>query len=149
VLYAALALGAVLDLTGGLDRIALLEGPVAQTAGVVLAIAALPLIVVAQEAMGRSWRIGVDPHEQTTLVTAGPFHWIRNPIYSGMLLMAAGIALILPSAATIAGLAVFVVAIELETRAVEEPYLLRTHGESFRRYAATSGRFLPGIGRLR
>jgi protein-S-isoprenylcysteine O-methyltransferase Ste14 len=32
---------------------------------------------------------------------------------------------------------------------VEEPALLAAHGDAYRRWAATTGRFLPGIGRLR
>jgi protein-S-isoprenylcysteine O-methyltransferase Ste14 len=39
-------------------------------------------------------------------------------------------------------------ALELQTRAVEEPYLLRTHGEAYAAYAARVGRFVPGLGRL-
>ena len=31
---------------------------------------------------------------------------------------------------------------------VEEPYLLRTHGDEYRRYASRVGRFVPGVGRL-
>lgn len=37
----------------------------------------------------------------------------------------------------------------LQVRLVEEPYLLRTHGEVYRDWAARTGRFLPGVGRLR
>src|SRR5436189_76722 len=82
--------------------------------GLALAIAGLPLIVVAQQTMGRSWRIGVDPEERTELVTQGLFGSIRNPIYSGMVLMAAGIALLVPDALTLAGLALMLVAVELQ-----------------------------------
>ena len=32
---------------------------------------------------------------------------------------------------------------------VEEPYLLRMHGAAYRGYAEGTGRFVPGIGRLR
>ena len=41
-----------------------------------------------------------------------------------------------------------VVGLELHVRRVEEPYLLRTHGDAYRTYAASAGRFVPGIGRL-
>jgi protein-S-isoprenylcysteine O-methyltransferase Ste14 len=34
-------------------------------------------------------------------------------------------------------------------RALEEPYLARLHGDVYRSYAARTGRFLPGIGRMR
>jgi protein-S-isoprenylcysteine O-methyltransferase Ste14 len=39
-----------------------------------------------------------------------------------------------------------VVAIELQVRFVEEPYLVRTHGESYRAYCRRVGRFVPGLG---
>jgi hypothetical protein len=32
-------------------------------------------------------------------------------------------------------------------RCVEEPYLIRVHGDAYRSYARAVGRFLPGIGR--
>ena len=138
----------MIDLAGSVDRVAPLVGPVPQAIGIVLAIGGLPLIVVAQETMGRSWRIGVDSEERTDLVTAGVFRWIRNPIYSCMILMAIGISLLVPNALTLAGLALILVAAELQARVVEEPHLLATHGGSYRRYAAASGRFVPGVGRL-
>jgi protein-S-isoprenylcysteine O-methyltransferase Ste14 len=54
-----------------------------------------------------------------------------------------------PNTVSLAGLVVTIAAIELQVRAVEEPYLLRVHGDAYARYAAAVGRFLPGIGRLR
>ncbi len=60
-----------------------------------------------------------------------------------------GLARLVPNAAaavsvvaTVVGLAIHVV------RVVEEPHLLRLHGEAYRRWAAATGRFLPGLGRL-
>ena len=41
-----------------------------------------------------------------------------------------------------------IVGLEIQVRLVEEPHLLRSHGESYRRYAERVGRFLPGVGRL-
>jgi protein-S-isoprenylcysteine O-methyltransferase Ste14 len=106
------------------------------------------LTFYAQVAMGRSWRIGVDPDERTELVTAGPFALVRNPIFSAMIPTALGLALIVPSVVALAGLAALIVALELQVRVVEEPHLIRTHGEAYREYAARTGRFVPGVGRL-
>ncbi|MBP6571894.1 MAG: isoprenylcysteine carboxylmethyltransferase family protein [Gemmatimonadales bacterium] len=100
-----------------------------------------------QGAMGTSWRIGVDASEVTGLVTAGPFAWVRNPIFSGMMLSAAGFVLLLPTRLAVASYAMLVLAIELQVRFVEEPYLERTHGETYHRYRAAVGRFIPGLGR--
>ena len=36
--------------------------------------------------MGRSWRMGIDPAEKTSLVTRGPYRWMRHPIYRAVAL---------------------------------------------------------------
>jgi protein-S-isoprenylcysteine O-methyltransferase Ste14 len=48
----------------------------------------------------------------------------------------------------IAAFVALVTALELQVRLVEEPYLLRTHGENYANYAARVGRFVPGVGLL-
>jgi protein-S-isoprenylcysteine O-methyltransferase Ste14 len=98
--------------------------------------------------MRSSFRIGVDDAEQTELITDGPFAVVRNPIYSAMLPAVLGLVLLTGNAGGIAGFALLVVALELQTRLVEEPYLLRVHGQAYASYAARVGRFLPGAGRL-
>jgi protein-S-isoprenylcysteine O-methyltransferase Ste14 len=123
------------------DRFAIATGLVALAAGAWLTLRA-------QLQMGVSWRIGVDPKERTALVTHGVFGWVRNPIFSGMLLGLVGVALLVPHALSFAGLAVVALGIELQVRRVEEPYLLRTHGDAYRAYARSAGRFVPGFGRL-
>ena len=46
-------------------------------------------------------------------------------------------------------LVLLVASIQLQVRRVEEPYLLRTHGDAYRAYAAQVGRFIPGVGMIR
>ncbi len=104
--------------------------------------------LVAQLAMGPSWRIGVDESEETTLVTHGPFSWVRNPIFSFITLSAAGLILLVPNLVSVVACVLTVIGIELQVRAVEEPYLLRTHGDDYRAYTHRVGRFVPGFGRL-
>ncbi len=133
---------------GALWPVSVIEGSVAEVGGVVVAIGALILIVWAQLVMGSSWRIGVDPTEFTELVMAGPFSVIRNPIFSGMLLFWVGVALIVPNVLTMLAPVVAVAGVELQVRLAEEPYLLRTHGAAYLRYAARTGRVMPFIGRL-
>ncbi len=60
-----------------------------------------------------------------------------------------GVALLAPDAVTIAGPVILILALQLQTRHVEEPYLLAVHGEQYAAYAAHVGRFLPGVGGLR
>jgi protein-S-isoprenylcysteine O-methyltransferase Ste14 len=141
--------GAVLAEHGTLEPIDALDGRAGHVAGAVLAIGGIAATAGAQLAMGEAWRIGVDPGERTRLVTGGPFAIVRNPIYAGMIPCLAGIALLVPTVLTIAGALLILLALELQTRLVEEPHLRRTHGDAYAEYAARVGRFLPGAGRLR
>jgi protein-S-isoprenylcysteine O-methyltransferase Ste14 len=99
--------------------------------------------------MGRSWRIGVDESSRTDLVTKGPFALVRNPIFSAMFLVFLGLLLLAPNAVALVGFVALVVAVELQVRFVEEPYLLRTHGGRYTDYASRVERFVPGAGKLK
>ena len=98
--------------------------------------------------MGASWRIGVSDDQGTDLVTGGWFSVCRNPIYSAMIVGWTGFALMVPTWLAFVAIVLIAIALELQVRVVEEPYLLRTHGDEYRRYAARVGRFVPGVGRL-
>lgn len=147
----ALALGfaaPVLDLADVLEPIRALDARGLQLVGAAIAVVGIAATFFAQVAMGTSWRIGVDPDERTRLVTSGPFELVRNPIFAAMLPTALGLTLLVPNWAAIVGLIGLLVALELQVRVVEEPYLLKTHGAEYAAYAARVGRFVPGIGRL-
>lgn len=116
--------------------------------GLLVTVAGIAATLAAQLAMGTSWRIGVDPTERTSLVTSGPFALARNPIFTAMAATTLGLALMVPNAVALAAWLILVLALQLQVRAVEEPYLIATHGDAYRRYAATVGRFLPKVGRL-
>ena len=149
---AALSLGLlapVLALLDVLAPVAALDGAVAHAVGAALTVGGLTATLYAQVAMGTSWRIGVDPSERTDLVTDGPFALVRNPIFATMLPTSLGLVLLVPNTVALVGFVALVVALEVKTRAVEEPYLVAMHGERYADYAAEVGRFVPGIGRLR
>jgi protein-S-isoprenylcysteine O-methyltransferase Ste14 len=97
-----------------------------QVAGIGVATVGIAATVYAQLEMGDSWRIGVDEQETTTLVHAGVFGWVRNPIYMAMFTFGLGIALVTPNLVACSGFVLLVATIELQVRRVEEPYLLRT-----------------------
>jgi protein-S-isoprenylcysteine O-methyltransferase Ste14 len=123
-------------------------GTVAGLVGAALAVAGGVITVVAQLQMGASWRIGVEPGERTELVTQGLFAHVRNPIFTGMLAVAVGTALLVPNLPAILGATSALVTICVQVRLVEEPNLRRVHGASYLRWASRTGRFLPGLGRL-
>jgi len=147
----AIAIGVaapVLDVTDVMDPRDVLDSAGVRATGVALFLTGLIATLYAQIAMGESWRIGVDEREQTDLVTTGPFALVRNPIFAGMLPASLGLVLLVPNTVALIGLAALVLALEIQVRLVEEPYLLSRHGDAYRQYAARVGRFVPGLGRL-
>jgi protein-S-isoprenylcysteine O-methyltransferase Ste14 len=117
-------------------------------AGLAVATAGIVLTLLAQLSMGDSWRIGVDDGERTELVAEGAFAIVRNPIFSAMVVTAVGLSAMVPNVLAGVGLVALLGALEIQVRAIEEPYLRTVHGRSYERYAARVGRFVPGVGRL-
>jgi protein-S-isoprenylcysteine O-methyltransferase Ste14 len=139
----------ILQETRIIEPVRMLNGVWVQAVGIVVATAGIAATVYAQLEMGDSWRIGVDERETTTLVHTGLFGQIRNPIYTAMFTFGIGIAMVTPNLVAFAGLILLVATIELQVRRVEEPYLLRKHGDAYRAYTARVGRFVPGVGLIR
>ena len=148
---AALVLGVAGPIAelAGLPPIGLLDHVGVRLAGLTLVVAGVTATLAAQTHMGASWRVGVDAGERTTLVTGGAFALARNPIFTAMIVTTLGLALMVPNVVALAALVVLVVSVQLQVRAIEEPYLVRTHGSAYTDYAARVGRFVPGVGRLR
>ena len=147
VLAAVLVLGSpALVVAGALDPMARVM--VAGVAGAVLIVLATVAAKWAQAVMGAAWRTGVAGEDSGRLVVGGAFAWVRNPVYTALMSAATGAALLAPTAMALLGVAALVLALQVQTRAVEEPHLRRVHGERYAAYAARVGRFLPGVGRL-
>jgi len=144
----SVANGAAISL-GWLAPFALPQMPYLWMVGSALVTAGAAFALVAQAYMGLAWRIGVDPGERLTLVRSGPFAFARNPFFTGMLVATAGMAVVYPTILGAAGWVLLVLAVELQVRRVEEPYLAREFGADYADYAHEVGRFVPGLGRLR
>jgi hypothetical protein len=79
------------------------------------------------------------------IVASGPYRYLRNPLYFGVLLFAVAISILMPPA----GAAFFLVASFVQfSRLIrrEELYLEAQHGEIYRIYKGAAFRLLPRIG---
>ena len=146
VLALGLLVAAPLADVWGMASFAALDAVWVGVLGTVLGVAGVALTLIAQLAMGDSWRIGVDASERTDLVTSGVFARVRNPIFTAMLIATVGLVLLVPNPVSVAALVVLAAALEVQVRLVEEPYLARTHGAAYEHYRAATGRFLPTLG---
>ncbi len=114
--------------------------------GLGVAVAGIVLVAVAQHQMGASFRIGIDD-EETTLVKDGLFAIVRNPIFTGLVVLLGGMFVAVPCSWSL-GLWIFAAVVVSRQTRLEEHHLLVQHGDAYRSYASRVGRFLPGIGLL-
>jgi protein-S-isoprenylcysteine O-methyltransferase Ste14 len=77
------------------------------------------------------------------LVKAGPYQWVRNPMYLGVLAIIVGQAILFRSVALIGYALVVWVIVHLFVVSVEEPSLRRQFGESYEAYLRDAPRWLP------
>ena len=78
------------------------------------------------------------------IVEAGPYRWVRNPMYLGHLVFFAGMALVLHSWIAAAVLAFHIVWFDLRVRS-DERHLAATFGDSYRDYCRRVKRWIPGV----
>jgi choline dehydrogenase-like flavoprotein len=109
--------------------------------GVVAYLGCLGVVIEAQREMGKSWRIGIERGE-TALVTRGLYTWVRNPIYVGAIGCGWAMVAMTPSWLTLGGALGYLIFIQLQAR-LEERHLLALHGDAYRRYVESVGRFVP------
>jgi len=105
------------------------------------------LTVAAQLRMGASWRVGIDDRP-TVLVSEGVFRLVRNPIFTGLLILLAGYACLMPAWWSIGLWLATALGLRIQI-AHEERHLVRLHGRTYLDYAVRVGRLLPVLGRLR
>ena len=139
---------AVAEIVDLVDPMTAMDSAWLNRVGLLLALLGFVVTIVAQLQMRDSWRVGVDSREATPLVATGLFRMVRNPIYSGGLIVAAGFLLMVPNMLSTVAFGILLVGLQIQVRRVEEPYLTRVHRETYLAYARTVGRFVPGVGCL-
>jgi protein-S-isoprenylcysteine O-methyltransferase Ste14 len=70
-----------------------LQNTLALALGMFVFVLGLALAVWARILLGSSWGMPRTERSETALVTAGPYRWIRHPIYTGLLMGFVGSAL--------------------------------------------------------
>lgn len=81
-------------------------------------------------------------HPATTIVTTGPYRFTRNPMYIGMSVFYAGVALLLDTWWAFALLPVVVAIIDRQVIAREERYLASAFGQEYESYRARVRRWI-------
>jgi protein-S-isoprenylcysteine O-methyltransferase Ste14 len=110
-----------------------------------IAAASAWLVEWAVRTLGKQWAVAARLVEGHKLITEGPYAYIRNPIYTGMLgmLIATGLAFEHWMALIIAAI-IFFVGLNIRVRS-EEKLLRSAFGEQFNEYARRVPAVIPGI----
>ncbi|HUH78808.1 MAG TPA: isoprenylcysteine carboxylmethyltransferase family protein [Methanoregula sp.] len=101
--------------------------------GVAFTILGLGFSAYARLSLGRNWSSLVMIREGHQLVRTGPYRFVRNPMYTGMLTAFIGAVIAIGMLAALAALAILVVSLWMKIMA-EEELLREKFGEEFLRY---------------
>ena len=95
-------------------------------------------------ALGANVTRTVLTREGATLVTAGPYRFVRHPLYTNGALAFTALSLVTTSWWFLATVAIGMALLAVRTRQ-EEAHLDARFGPAWQAYAATTGRFLPRL----
>ena len=118
--------------------------PEIQFLGVLLLVAGCGFAIWARFILGRNWSGSVTVKENHTLITAGPYAWVRHPIYSGILLAVTGTALVIGKFAVLLAVAVSLLALWLKLR-TEEQFMMETFGDRYAAYKLRVKALIPHV----
>ncbi|HEY7089156.1 MAG TPA: isoprenylcysteine carboxylmethyltransferase family protein [Tepidisphaeraceae bacterium] len=104
------------------------------------------LLIWAFHTLGKNLTDTVVTRKAHTLVTAGPYRWIRHPFYVSVALSVLGGGLAAANWFILVAGTLAVSLLVLRT-SIEERNLLSRFGDEYRAYMDRTGRFLPRIGR--
>jgi len=113
--------------------------------GIGLDVLAGLLLVWTLRCLGKNLTDTVVTRREHTLVTRGPYRWVRHPFYDAVALLLTANALAAANWFLFVGGAIALALIVLRTRR-EEDRLVARFGDSYRDYMNRTGRFLPKLG---
>ena len=70
------------------------EWPIDGAVGLILVVLGLGFAVWARQHLGANWSSAVELKDRHTLIRSGPYRYVRHPIYTGLLMAAAGTAIV-------------------------------------------------------
>jgi len=113
--------------------------------GIELCVAGTILLVWTLRSLGRNLTDTVVTRREHSLVTHGPYRWVRHPFYGAVTLLLLGNSLAAGNWFILLLGAVVLSLIYIRTR-TEEQKLLERFGSDYRGYMDRTGRFFPRIG---
>jgi len=112
--------------------------------GAALMALGVPFIYWVFNSLGKNVTPTVAIREEATLVTYGPYRWVRHPLYTVAFGVFLGFSLLAANWFIFAAL-LLVFAVLVMRTPIEERRLIERFGEDYRAYMHRTGRFLPRL----
>lgn len=112
--------------------------------GIAVTATGLLFAIWARAYLGRNWSGTVTIKIGHQLVRSGPYHWVRHPIYSGMILAMIGTAINRGQLRGIVAVVLLWIGFTMKSR-VEERFMVTTFGPEYEEYSRTTGAILPRL----
>ncbi len=112
--------------------------------GLAIEVAGLSLAIWARRHLGRNWSGEITIKQDHQLIQTGPYRYLRHPIYTGLLMMYAGLTVATGEWLGVIGLAVAVFAYWRKTR-MEEATLGVAFGAEYDAYRRDTWAIVPGV----
>jgi protein-S-isoprenylcysteine O-methyltransferase Ste14 len=116
--------------------------------GVAVGAVAGGLLIWTLHTIGKNLTDTVVTRSEHTLVTSGPYRWVRHPFYDAVALTVLANSLVAANWFLISTGSLLVLLLIVRTR-TEEDKLLARFGDAYRTYTERTGRFLPRMGAKR
>jgi protein-S-isoprenylcysteine O-methyltransferase Ste14 len=111
---------------------------------VVLAALGFALTLWARYVLGSNWSGNVTIKVGHELIRTGPYSFVRHPIYSGIILAAAGTTIALDQTSGLIALALLWLGFNIK-RLKEEQFMRQTFGAQYSEYSQTTGAIFPSL----
>jgi protein-S-isoprenylcysteine O-methyltransferase Ste14 len=113
--------------------------------GAALTFAGLAFAIWARFVIAGNWSSYVELKRDHELIVAGPYRWVRHPIYTGLLLAFVGSALAVGEWRGVLAVAIVAASFWRKLK-LEEAVMRRQFGEAYARYAARVPALIPFLG---
>lgn len=141
-LYVALQFG-IIVLFFTIPGDALLKHSVFKVSGTLLSVIGLAILCGSLLNLGRNLTPFPTPLQHSVLVTTGIYQYIRHPIYTAILFLFGGLAMILGSGTRL--LLVAVLFVLFDFKAAYEERLLEARYPDYKKYKSVTPKFFPSI----
>jgi protein-S-isoprenylcysteine O-methyltransferase Ste14 len=113
-------------------------------AGAAVGVIAIGLLYWTLNSLGKNLTDTVVTRKEHTLVTSGPYHWVRHPFYDALLLLVISSSLIAANWFILLAGATTFLFLAIRTR-IEERKLVERFGDQYLNYMARTNRFIPRL----